>query len=153
MRILVVSDSHGNFYRFQKVVTLHPEADKIFFLGDGFRDFSDIADLFRDRIFYAVRGNCDFTSPFPSWNTTITCQGKILYTHGDAFGVKGGTERLFDAGRQAGARLVLFGHTHRPCARYEDGLYLFNPGSLAEGSYGICDLLDSGILMNHLTVK
>lgn len=152
MRILVLSDSHGKTRNFIKAVKQHRDAEKIFFLGDGLRDYEEACRQFPDRIFYAVRGNCDFCSRLPDVDTAPTRYGNIFYTHGDRFFVKGGYQHLLSAGRQTGARLLLFGHTHCPLARYEDGIYLFNPGSLAQGSYGLCDLLESGISMNHLSI-
>lgn len=151
MRILVVSDSHGHFFRFKEVMEKHRDAELIFFLGDGRREYEDICDLFPERKILAVKGNCDYLSLLPSVNYISTEQGKILYTHGDVFNVKFGTQRLEEAGKKEGARLVLYGHTHKRDARYLDGMYIFNPGSLgSEGSYGICDILESGIAMNHL---
>ena len=47
--------------------------------------------------------------------------------------------------------MIFFGHTHKPVAKYVDGVYLFNPGSLSyprqEGrrpSYLVITLKDSG---------
>ncbi len=153
MRILVVSDSHGHFFRFKDVVEKHRDAELIFFLGDGKRELEDICDLFPERKILAVKGNCDYISPLPSVNCISTEQGKILYTHGDVFNVKFGTQRLEESAQKEGARLILYGHTHKRDARYLDGMYIFNPGSLgSDGSYGICDILESGIAMNHLSV-
>ena len=53
--------------------------------------------------------------------------------------------------RAKNADIALFGHTHRGLTRYEDGLYLMNPGSLTragEHSYGIIDITDGGIFTN-----
>ena len=153
MRILVVSDSHGHFFRFKEVMEKHRDAEFVFFLGDGRREYEDICDLFPERKILAVKGNCDYLSLLPSVNYISTEQGKILYTHGDVFNVKFGTQRLEEAAVKEGARLVLYGHTHKRDARYLDGMYIFNPGSLgSEGSYGICDILESGIAMNHLSL-
>ncbi|MBE6788719.1 MAG: metallophosphoesterase [Ruminococcaceae bacterium] len=151
MRILVISDSHGKFFEFREAIEKHKNVDLIFFLGDGKREYEDICDLYPDKKILAVKGNCDFISDLPSVNYISTEQGKILYTHGDCFSVKMGTQRLEEMARQQGARLVLYGHTHIKDARYLDGMYIFNPGSLGyDKSYGICDLEDSGIVMNHL---
>ena len=40
-------------------------------------------------------------------------------------------ENIKAEGAARGADIVIFGHTHRPVARHEDGIYLFNPGSLS----------------------
>lgn len=151
MRILVISDSHGNFMKFREVIEKHPDISLIFFLGDGKRELDDISDLYPDKKILAVKGNCDYMSSLPSFDYLNSEQGKILYTHGDAFYVKMGTQRLEEHAKKEGARLVLYGHTHKQDARYIDGLYVFNPGSLGyDNCYGICDLQESGIIMNHL---
>ena len=43
---------------------------------------------------------------------------------------------------EAGADILLFGHTHMPLTLYEDGLYIMNPGSCHGyyASYGIIDI-------------
>ena len=130
MRILVISDSHGKFFKFREAVEKHKDSDMIFFLGDGKREYEDICDLYPEKNIVAVKGNCDFLSQLPSVKIANTAQGKILYTHGDFFNVKSGTQKLEETARQEGVRLALYGHTHKPDARYLDGLYIFNPGSL-----------------------
>ena len=152
MEFLVVSDSHGNFNKFNDVIMSHSDINTIFFLGDGMREFDDIYDLYPQKTFYSVSGNCDLMSLKPSWNTVITGQGKILYTHGDAFGVKNGLSRLVEAAKKSGARLALFGHTHIPLNEEREGVYLFNPGSLGKsGSFGICRLDERGFSAEHKT--
>ena len=151
MRILVISDSHGAFMEFREVIEKHNDISLIIFLGDGKREYEDICDLYPDKKILAVKGNCDYMSSLPSFDYINLGQGKILYTHGDAFYVKMGTQRLEETAQKEGVRLVLYGHTHIQDARYIDGLYIFNPGSLRyDKSYGICDLQQSGIIMNHL---
>lgn len=65
--------------------------------------------------------------------------------------VKQGYDAALRAARNAGAHLLLFGHTHRPCCFQEpDGLWVLNPGSarstfglvLPEGEALSCSLLD-----------
>ncbi|UKI23264.1 MAG: metallophosphoesterase family protein [Anaerotruncus sp.] len=38
------------------------------------------------------------------------------------------------------ADIALFGHTHCPVCKEMNGIYFFNPGALADGSYGIIDI-------------
>lgn len=39
LRALVLSDSHRDYYSLERVLRLHPEAEAVFFLGDGEDDF------------------------------------------------------------------------------------------------------------------
>jgi predicted phosphodiesterase len=60
------------------------------------------------------------------------------------FGVKTGLGALKREALRRGVQVVLYGHTHIPDVRCEDGLYLLNPGSIArKGTYGVVDI-DAG---------
>jgi len=64
MRVLVVSDTHGDAYALRRVIQSQPDAKIIFHLGDGIKDVDKISDEFPNREFCVVSGNCDFAS-FP----------------------------------------------------------------------------------------
>ena len=51
------------------------------------------------------------------------------------------------AAREAHADICLFGHTHQQMTDYRDGLYLMNPGAVAEGCYGMVDITPGGIML------
>ncbi len=149
MRILVFSDSHGRGSRVEAAILEQPQAEHIFFLGDRISDIEHLPELYPDRKFYTVPGNCDLAF-FEKATKTVTLGGrKILYTHGHEFSVKSGCERLIAFARDVGADIVLYGHTHVAETQYEDGLYLINPGSIGKGagfdSYAFLDLEAGGI--------
>lgn len=150
MRVLVISDSHGDRRKMYNVIEAHPDIDTVFFLGDGIREFEDICDIYPDKKLFSVRGNCDFISNRPSTDLCNLGKGLILYTHGNAYGVKSGLGNLIIAAKERGARIALFGHTHQRCAEIHNGVCLFNPGSLGQsGSYGIVEISDDKINMSH----
>ncbi|MCL1952482.1 MAG: YfcE family phosphodiesterase [Oscillospiraceae bacterium] len=153
MRILVCSDSHGRRDRLVLALEQQPKAEILVFLGDGAAD----ADFFamEGRPAYLVRGNWEGpSSGLPLWQEFDAMGKKVLCTHGHYSQVKWGLEELLRAGRERGADLVLFGHTHVPLVHYEDGLTLFNPGSLWEdGSYGFADITSAGIVCRNLKVR
>ena len=153
MRILVCSDSHGRRDRLVLALEQQPKAEILVFLGDG---AADAAFFLREpgRRAYLVRGNCDGPScGLPLWQP-FTVQGKkILCTHGHTAGAKFSFDGLLRAGREQGAGLVLFGHTHEPLVHYEDGLTLFNPGSIHDGGYGFVDITGAGIVCRNLRVR
>ncbi|MDD2955392.1 MAG: metallophosphoesterase [Oscillospiraceae bacterium] len=153
MRILVVSDSHRNFFQLQKVLEKHPEANMVIHLGDGEAEFEDIQALYPGFRYAAVSGNCDFAASCPLTNL-LHLEGKNVYiTHGHTLGVKSSLEQLKAAARVARASIALYGHTHIAYTEYDNGLYVMNPGSVAlarngKPSYGIIDILPNGIMLN-----
>lgn len=146
LRILVVSDIHGQARALQEALDQQPQARTVLFLGDGLRDVEDAEANNPDRTFYMVPGNCDFSSMLPKCRTELLGGKRFFFTHGHIYQVKYGLQRLDLAAREARADIVLFGHTHTPYEEYADGLYLFNPGSLGYGrTYGYVDVEAGGI--------
>lgn len=160
MKCLCFSDSHGASYNLKAALNKHPDAEVVFFLGDG---LDDLEPFLKDkaRAFFAVRGNCDRTALLGDVMVKKTDNlrilgKKIIFTHGDLYGVKYGIEGVVKLGCDTNADLVLFGHTHRPLEKCisldEGGLYLFNPGSISMGKYGLINITEQGILLSHGTV-
>lgn len=150
MKILVVSDSHGDYNIISRLVRMQTKADVVIFLGDGYEEFQDLKLDFPKKMFLGVRGNNDWSCPLPL-NDEITLEGKkIFFTHGHREHVKYGLEMLKEAARQRGADIVLFGHTHEPYTEYDNGLYIMNPGCIHRTccSYGVIDIQKNDILMN-----
>lgn len=152
MRILVVSDTHGNSARFLEIVKKHDDIDTVVFLGDGLSDLGYV-NANANRTLYYVRGNCDWSSDAPKSRFVELGGKKVFITHGHEYSVKFGLESLIEAANARRADLVLFGHTHAPYNTYMDGLYIVNPGSLCAPQYGsptyaVIDVSPSGIMPN-----
>lgn len=148
IRWLVVSDSHGNARALCRALDEQPTACAVFHLGDGAAEAEQLRATCPCPL-YTVAGNCDFSSPLPSENEVRIHGVPVFYTHGHRYGVKAGTGRLEAEARRRGVRVALFGHTHQPTVRYENGLYLVNPGSLGySGSYAIIDVVGSELSVN-----
>ncbi len=150
MRILVLSDSHGKASRLEEIIESQDDAKHIFFLGDVLRDAEYLEELYPDRTFYMVSGNCDFYSEIPSHRSATVAGKKIFFTHGHEYGVKSSDSHLLSYAKATGADIVLYGHTHIPNIRYEDGLYLVNPGSVGRGrengdTFAYIDIVDGGV--------
>ncbi len=153
MRIIVLSDSHGDVFSLACALEAQATAEAAVFLGDGERDLESVSSLLKDKMLIAVRGNCDFASLLP-YNETVELVGKRIYcSHGHRENVKFGDYGLKEAARAKGANLVLYGHTHKARIDYEEGLYIFNPGSVREGSYGVVDITKAGIVCINMKVK
>ena len=162
MKCLCFSDSHGSSYGIRRALNMHRDAEVVFFLGDGLSDLEDII-LSDNRAYFAVRGNCDSSAVFGNTlvkkTDSINLNGcRIVFTHGDLYGVKYGLDGVKKLAEDTNAGIVLFGHTHTPLEQYvpteEGGYYLFNPGSVGGGfsskaSYGIINITDKGILLSH----
>ena len=141
MKIIVVSDSHRYVETLEKILLKHSDSDVFIHLGDGERDWDSIKPRLSPGIFHTVRGNCDGLST-SELTGFIKAEGHgIVFTHGHAYNVKS-SDRMFRAyARSAGAKIALYGHTHRPVSQYSGGLYVMNPGSVADGGcYGIIRL-------------
>lgn len=148
-----MSDSHGDFARVRRIFEENPGADCFIHLGDGAKDFEEAGWLFPDTVRVGVRGNCDFgrDPDFPKDGLLMLGGKRIYYTHGDLWRVKYGLDEIERAGRERGADIVLYGHTHRAMAEYREGLWLINPGSVRDSShtpagYLALDITDAGVV-------
>lgn len=151
MRILVVSDSHGNRRALRETLMEQPNASAVIHLGDGLREAQDIAAEYPQLPFFTVRGNCDFgllADDAPLSRLERFAGVRVFCTHGHLYEVKYGLLRVELAAREQGAQVLLHGHTHCPYTDYQEGLYMMNPGCLSEG-YGLLDITPQGI-MPHL---
>lgn len=154
MRLIVMSDSHGDFARVRKIFEDNPGAECFLHLGDGARDFEEAGWLFPDAVKKGVRGNCDFgrdAEGLPREGLLELMGKRVYYTHGDLWRVKYGLDEIRRAGRERGANVVLYGHTHRAMAEYLDGMWLINPGSVRDSShtpagYLALDITEAGIV-------
>lgn len=148
MRILVLSDTHGNQAAVCRAREAAGRIDAVIHLGDGERDAALFS--FEEQLpVVRVAGNCDLGSPAPR---ELLCewQGvRLLLCHGDRYGVKAGMSRLVEHGLQQGAAAVLYGHTHHAQVEQQQGIWLINPGTLtaqsSEHSYAILELVDREI--------
>ena len=134
IKLIIISDTHRASENIERAISLQPRADAVIFLGDGLSDAALSAELHPEFTWYAVRGNCDFQDtlserPVPKCAMTVLGGKKIVYTHGDLFGVKGGIGGLISLAKETGADVVLYGHTHEKRVDYIDGVYYANPGS------------------------
>ena len=156
MRIIVYSDTHGSFSAHAEIFQRNDTADDFLFLGDGERELDTIRLLYPDKTVVNVAGNCDFGSMTPAVDIFMANGTKILFTHGHTLGVKYSTDRLFYKAKEIDAKIVLFGHTHCRHYSYEEGIHILNPGSASQPrdfkgkSYAFIDILDSGIVCNHV---
>lgn len=128
VKIAIFSDSHGQLHHM--IAAMEEERpDRVFFLGDNQRDGKLLAKLYPQVPVDILRGNCD---PEPGADQLLVeAEGaRFLLVHGHLQQAKSGTVQLAAAGREAGADMVCFGHTHQGTNLW-DGVkpWLFNPGT------------------------
>jgi len=148
MRILVISDTHGNFPLAFKACGMAEPFTTLIHLGDGSEDAALLEDALDENVIH-IAGNCDFGSSSPR-ELLWECEGKkMLLVHGDAYGVKNGLARLERRAREVGADAVLFGHTHRATIISLSGILAVNPGTLMHSSqhttYATLEITPHGI--------
>lgn len=148
MRILVISDTHGNYPLLLKACEAAGAFDTLIHLGDADDDIALLEFTLGLPIIH-VAGNCDFGCTAPR-ELIWKCEGmRLLLVHGDAYGVKSGLSRLEKRGVESGVDALLFGHTHQAVVTTLSGLLTVNPGTLMRGSvrtsYAILDITPQGI--------
>lgn len=154
MRIIVVSDTHGNYNALLKVFERNLAADIFIHLGDGEKELDEMVMRFPRLDIRHVSGNCDYASLSPSVMIIGVGDYKIIAAHGHRHGVKYSLETFKALAQENKADIALFGHTHARFEAFEDGIYFLNPGSASsprdgkKPSYGFIDITKSGIVTN-----
>ena len=149
MRIVAFSDTHHNISRAERVINNIPGITGVIHCGDVLPDAEELKSDFSNIDFYTVPGNCDLFQG--ESEKLIEIEGKkIFITHGHRYNVKTEVELEYptirDRGRELGAELVIFGHTHIPYNRNWGDIIVMNPGSIKyEGTYGVIEV-DNGKL-------
>ena len=151
MKILVLSDSHGNFGNMVQAVE-REQPRMIFHLGDGWRDAQRLQERYPNTPLEQVPGNCDFMSKEQPERMIWVKNKRILLCHGHTLGVKYGLTQAAERGREDNLDLILFGHTHTPLVDRQGKLWLMNPGSIGDfhPSYGIITIDDGGRMDMHI---
>ena len=142
MKILVISDTHGNTGKAKKIWASHDGLDLVIHLGDYYSDAEELATSIKTEV-VAVPGNMDRECDAPKRKMIETEYGPVLITHGHREKVKQSYDNLLYSAEEAGCKAVLFGHTHAAVHEEIDGIHIINPGSLSyprdgnPGSYAL----------------
>lgn len=130
MKILIVSDTHRMHKNLEIALERVGEIDEMIHLGD-VEGKDDYISLLADCPVHYVAGNNDFWSGLPEEDHLFFKGRHIFITHGHYYHVSRGHEHLATAAKAKGADVVMYGHTHRPFYKEEDGLLILNPGSIS----------------------
>ncbi len=147
MRILVFSDSHGVIGNCLSQIARIGAVDMILHAGDVSADAEDIASVYPDIPVRYVSGNCEMSRA--DTESIVEADGvRIFLTHGHGYRVKYEPDyaTLLRRGRQVGARVCVFGHTHKPLCHNLGDITLLNPGSSRYGgTYAVIEIEDGKV--------
>ena len=142
MKVLVLSDSHGNISNMLQAVERETPR-MILHLGDCWRDGERLHDRYPDLPFEQVPGNCDFRAFQPAEQVLSLGDKRVLMCHGHTYGVKQSLTAAGSAAKEKDLDLFLFGHTHKPLVDMRGKTLFLNPGSIgdyARPTYGVVTL-------------
>ncbi len=127
MKLLVVSDNHGDRASLQELVDLYDEkVDAMIHCGDSEFDADDKVM----QSFLSARGNCDYDLRYPIDLVEEINKERVFITHGHEYGVKMSLDRLRYKSDEYQADFVFFGHSHQLGVSMEEGRLYLNPGSI-----------------------
>ena len=129
MKAIIVSDTHGHNANYGKIFKMH-NPDLVIHCGD-IEGSENVFTQVTSCPIYMVKGNNDYFSDLPREVDVSFGGNKIWVTHGHNFYVSVGTEIIKEEARSRGAKIVCFGHTHRPIVEYGADVIAVNPGSLS----------------------
>ena len=131
MLLAVFSDSHGRGAAMAAAVAQY-RPDCVIFLGDGVREAEAVRQAHPELRLVILRGNCDHDYSYDE-DAILRLEGVTIFAaHGHNHGVKYGLDKFCNSVWCSGARLGLYGHTHRPDWQAERGMQILNPGSIGD---------------------
>ncbi|PIC70617.1 YfcE family phosphodiesterase [Sporosarcina sp. P16b] len=149
MKLIVLSDSHGDVNTVKQITSL--QADAIFHCGD-----SELSakDPMLNGI-HIVRGNCDRDDLFPASIVQKVDDETVFVVHGHEHDVKRSMLTLSYAAAEQQATIVLFGHSHLYGAEMINDVLFVNPGSTTQprggrkATYAVIEIADAYTVSFH----
>ena len=144
MKILLVSDSHGDYASLDRLAALYPNMDLYLHAGDSEQDEWSI------KPFISVRGNCDHYYDFPEFLIIPSPYGNILVQHTPYI-----SKELLDKHKP---KIVIHGHTHIRRNEMKHDILYVNPGALSyardkfDGSYAILNIESNTVDIKFYTL-
>lgn len=138
MKILIVSDSHGNDSILKDLYKQYPKMDYYLHAGDSQSSPMMIYP------FDSIKGNCDYFD-FDVRRKLYTPKGYLLMKHFPTITGKDKEDIKF----------FVYGHTHRYRLYIEDDIYVICPGSVSlsrDGSLGSYAILEINDVESSVTI-
>lgn len=145
MKILLVSDSHGDYDSLNRLYNMYPNMDLYLHAGDSEQDEWSL------KPFISVRGNCDHYYDFPNYLVIPSPKGNIYVQH-TPFVSK-------SVINEHNAKIVIHGHTHTRRNEVKNGILFINPGAISyardkyEGSYAIVTIEENKLEVKFYTIN
>ena len=128
MKILIISDTHGNLKNLYRVLETEKPIDNLLHLGDFLGDDDEIRAA-ADCACAFVRGNCDLWSDERDTRNFGLMTHNVHMEHGQM--LPHDLDSIAMRAKNLGADILLYGHTHVPISVFHNGVYIVNPGSLS----------------------
>ena len=144
MKILLVSDSHGDYQALDQLAAKYPNMDLYLHAGDSEQDEFSI------KPFISVRGNCDHYYDFPNYLVIPSPFGNIYVQHTPYVSKSAINEH--------NAKIVIHGHTHVRRNETKNGILFINPGAISyardkfNGSYAIIEIDSKNVEVKFYTL-
>lgn len=151
MKIVVVSDNHGNEEVLKEIEYKHYNADYYFHLGDSQMGIESL------RPFVSVMGNNDYDFNLPSERVIDVGKYSFYLTHGHAYGCD--LKMLYKQAKILKCDFVLFGHTHEYLDTTIGNIRILNPGSCSNNRFGkypsyiVIEINNNEIVVNKYEIK
>lgn len=153
IKIVLVSDNHGQREGLEYVRTAHSDADYFFHCGDTELPPYELHG------FAVVQGNNDYYGTYPMRKILEIGSHRIMLVHGHRDVIFGHYEMLADKAAALGCDIACFGHSHIYHDSEVNGVRLLNPGSIwrnrdgSQPSYMIVTLDGDRILAERKTFQ
>ena len=144
MKILLVSDSHGDYQALDQLAAKYPNMDLYLHAGDSEQDEFSI------KPFISARGNCDHYYDFPNYLIIPSPFGNIYVQHTPYVSKSVINEH--------NAKIVIHGHTHVRRNETKNGILFINPGAISyardkfNGSYAIIEIDSKNVEVKFYTL-
>ena len=144
MKILLASDSHGDYQALDQLAAKYPNIDLYLHAGDSEQDEFSI------KPFISVRGNCDHYYDFPNCLIIPSPFGNIYVQHTPYVSKSVINEH--------NAKIVIHGHTHVRRNETKNGILFINPGAISyardkfNGSYAIIEIDSKNVEVKFYTL-
>ena len=145
MKILLVSDSHGDYGSLDRLYKMYPNMDLYLHAGDSEQDEWSL------KPFISVRGNCDHYYDFPNYLLIPSPVGNIYVQH---------TPHVSKSViNEHNVKIVIHGHTHTRRHERISGILYVNPGAISfardkyNGSYAILTIENNDIEVKFYTLN
>ncbi len=152
MKIVLVSDNHGDISSIKKILNREQDGEYYLHCGD--------CEMSREELrpFSPVKGNNDYAYDYPLYKVLEIGDHRIFITHGHRYIILNSLNGLVAKAHELCCDVVFFGHTHIFNDTLVDGVHLINPGSCfinrdrSKPSYAIVEFIGPHVIVKRKDV-